>query len=495
MYENGSFIITWSQNNDNDFLSYSLYESETDDIQNGNLIFETEDRNDTTYATATPEVGDIKYYWIAVADLFGLVTTSDIKKAQLYDNLNFSINYYYYDELPVVADGIIFFSDLNGNLINDTTWNGNTTFDWNWTNGLGEIPGNVSITFVIPIYSFDSVGNEYILDIILYTYLDINPSAWSIEDLPPYWPEYTDPVTLEFENVPDHTGYLVSGFFGSSNSGEIIYSPVELTYLRTNPDDLFIVLNTVENGPRYKWYNNVFGGNSYTVDLSSLSPMQSTTITYPNVDNINYSIYGFLSDNVHWTERYKINGNYITPVDTVNSIVTVYYSEDFVKFRSFLYMYGDDSYNTSYRNSMIGPIPSEFQQINADFEYISYDYNNYSISTSGTFDVIYSYWRGGLDNNSTWYVYGPPELTDYKLPDLPNSAQQIYGINKSSFSCISTYLRQYPNLNGYEGFVDAQKSSENFYGIYGNRIGFLKYSPSSMRTNSIHLDSDLEEEN
>ena len=49
VYENNSFIITWSQNNDDDFVSYKLYESLSEDMSNDTLIYETEDRTDTTF--------------------------------------------------------------------------------------------------------------------------------------------------------------------------------------------------------------------------------------------------------------------------------------------------------------------------------------------------------------------------------------------------------------------------------------------------------------
>ena len=42
VYENESFYITWSQNNDDDFQSYKLYESLSEDMSNQTLIYEKE---------------------------------------------------------------------------------------------------------------------------------------------------------------------------------------------------------------------------------------------------------------------------------------------------------------------------------------------------------------------------------------------------------------------------------------------------------------------
>jgi Leucine-rich repeat (LRR) protein len=76
VYENGSFFITWSQNNDDDFVSYKLYESLSEDMSNDTLIYETEDRTDTTFIKT---VQNIRYYQIVVEDLWGYQSISNIE--------------------------------------------------------------------------------------------------------------------------------------------------------------------------------------------------------------------------------------------------------------------------------------------------------------------------------------------------------------------------------------------------------------------------------
>ena len=48
-YQDGSFNISWSQNNDSDFSSYILYESMSEDMGGESLIYETDMITDTTY--------------------------------------------------------------------------------------------------------------------------------------------------------------------------------------------------------------------------------------------------------------------------------------------------------------------------------------------------------------------------------------------------------------------------------------------------------------
>ena len=48
-FQVGSFTISWSQNNDNDFSSYELYESMSEDMSGETLIYETDERTDTSF--------------------------------------------------------------------------------------------------------------------------------------------------------------------------------------------------------------------------------------------------------------------------------------------------------------------------------------------------------------------------------------------------------------------------------------------------------------
>jgi Leucine-rich repeat (LRR) protein len=73
---NEGFQIIWSQNNDDDFRSYKLYESFSQDMSNDTLIYETDDRIDTTHIKT---LQNIRYYQIIVEDIWGLQSTSNIE--------------------------------------------------------------------------------------------------------------------------------------------------------------------------------------------------------------------------------------------------------------------------------------------------------------------------------------------------------------------------------------------------------------------------------
>ena len=83
-YENGSFVISWSQNNDANFESYTLYESTSEDMSSETLIFETDERTDTTYVVTGISEDEIRYYQIIIEDYWGLMSVSVIQFGNSY---------------------------------------------------------------------------------------------------------------------------------------------------------------------------------------------------------------------------------------------------------------------------------------------------------------------------------------------------------------------------------------------------------------------------
>jgi len=77
-YQDDSFYITWSQNNNNDFSSYKLYESLSEDMNDEILIYETNIGTDTFYVTGISEY-EIRYYQVVVEDIWGLQSMSNIE--------------------------------------------------------------------------------------------------------------------------------------------------------------------------------------------------------------------------------------------------------------------------------------------------------------------------------------------------------------------------------------------------------------------------------
>ena len=77
-YDNNSFIITWSMNNDYDFYYYKLYQSFSEDMSNQVLVYETNDIGDTTYVVTDIDDGELRFYQVVIIDIFGLQAGSMI---------------------------------------------------------------------------------------------------------------------------------------------------------------------------------------------------------------------------------------------------------------------------------------------------------------------------------------------------------------------------------------------------------------------------------
>ena len=74
---NDGFQISWSQNNDDDFQSYKLYESLSEDMSNQTLVYETTERLDSNYVVTG--INEMRYYQIKIEDHWGLQSTSNIE--------------------------------------------------------------------------------------------------------------------------------------------------------------------------------------------------------------------------------------------------------------------------------------------------------------------------------------------------------------------------------------------------------------------------------
>ena len=79
-YNNG-YQISWSQNNDDDFGSYKLYESKLEDMRYLKMVYESDDKVNTTFFLTLEA---LKYYQIVVEDIWGLQSTSNIAVGDYY---------------------------------------------------------------------------------------------------------------------------------------------------------------------------------------------------------------------------------------------------------------------------------------------------------------------------------------------------------------------------------------------------------------------------
>ena len=197
---NDGFQISWSQNNDDDFLSYKLYESFSQDMSNQTLVYETDDRIETTYLV-TIEV--LKYYQITIEDYWGLQTTSNIEVGDY--------------EVELWGEYYLVLNTIELNLSNS---------------GLsGEIPSEIGN--LTNLFSLNLGGNQFTGS--------IPPEIGNLTNLTIlsfYGNEFTGSIPPEIGNL---TNLTILSFYGNEFTGFIpseIGNLINLTHLGLNSNKL-----------------------------------------------------------------------------------------------------------------------------------------------------------------------------------------------------------------------------------------------------------------
>ena len=78
VYEDGNYIVSWTKNVDDDFVSYTLLESEQNDMSSESIFFRTNIREDTLIIIEGIYEGNQMYYQIEIVDEDSLYVRSNI---------------------------------------------------------------------------------------------------------------------------------------------------------------------------------------------------------------------------------------------------------------------------------------------------------------------------------------------------------------------------------------------------------------------------------
>ena len=89
IYENNSFYISWSQNSDDDFQYYTLYESFSEDMSGETIIFTTYDGNENEYIVSNVGQDEFRYYRVIVTDVWDLETSSPVMYGSSFPKIVF----------------------------------------------------------------------------------------------------------------------------------------------------------------------------------------------------------------------------------------------------------------------------------------------------------------------------------------------------------------------------------------------------------------------
>ena len=363
---------------------------------------------------------------------------------------------------------VIFISDSNGNVLSEKTFNGNESFEMFLDDDLNKnLVDNIKKINVSTV-----VGTQDYFNITTNMNIPVGAS-WTWKGYPSINFENSNTIDLNFQNVPEHEGYVLSSKWNSrlSSSGTLSI-PNNYDFYET-PMDIYLKLNTINNGVKYIWLNDVVSGSRQD-DLSNMINATKHTINLQG-NSIGYRkyLYGISNSGKRYEGRYRLDYG-VDYENTFNSIDVYCPESSFSDYRTSLYFFDDSNTDNFWYQSTYGEISDKFTKINADFDFISTSYDNFEISSNGEFIQTLSSWRD--DNYNYWDLYGDETVLKYKLPNLPNSVINQFGLIRESFELYYADLRNHTELNSYSEIINIIFNSDDyFYDVVNDLRARVKY--------------------
>ncbi len=374
------------------------------------------------------------------------------------------------DWLPQDEHAVIFLSDNNGNILADTIWIGNDSFEM-------FLDENFDMKFAI---NLTHINITTVTEDNITTNLNIpTGSSWTFKGYPSV--DYDNPpfsVEIDFDNIPEYEDYyVISSKWNSRASTSVSLDfPLDFNFYES-PMDIYFKLNTVNDGVKYLWLNNTTN-ESRKEDLSNMNSAISKSISLPN--NVGYRkyLYGFSNPGHRYEGSYRLDygRDYNSSVNQIN---VSYPEQTFTDYRTSITVI-DELYSKEWYSSVYGEIPNSFSKIGAIFYYVNTSIDDFEITTSGDYLQTLSVWH--TENYScVWDVYGDKDGTKYSLPNFPNSVSQLFNIERTSFQLWYADIKDYPELSSYSEIIKTVfKSDKYFYDTVNEVRSYTVYAPNGL---------------
>ncbi len=305
-YSANEFIINWTSETDNDFFSYKVLESKTEDINNLLLIEEIFDQFNSNVIIQNVQEKEYFLYQIIVSDIWGLQTYGDLWLASSFYKFSVTVGDIYNDQLNSVLSlsdgsyisiGESFYNSTNCGLIVKIDPLGNKVWEHRLENGtssgFNDIKRNYNNDgYIITGYSYASGQDEdiWLLKVNLFGEIiwssffggDQNDASNAIEILE----DGNIVMTGYYHTEPDNKDMFITK---TNNDGEEIWTKyfgdVEhdegLDVINNNGNILVCALTHSEG------INN---GEIWTVELTPNGEILNSKIFYKDGYQKGYSI-------------------------------------------------------------------------------------------------------------------------------------------------------------------------------------------------------------
>jgi hypothetical protein len=416
----------------------------------GDLIAtDSEEPFETEWNTTESSDGEHSLQCKAIDDSDNETKSSnvEVKVVNTLFTANFTNNFLCAD----CGEGILFISDMEGNVLGEATWTGNASFSIDIPEGLTDLSQKISVT---------TVFKDMYSDVRLNTNLSIDiGSTWTWKTI---IPEPEDPNTVEINllNIPDNDSYtVVTKGMTSIIFGEIS-SPlyVDIDY---SPTDMYLRLSETDAVSKYIWENDLSSG-SYEVDLSNLLETETKTIGLNGAPtSFGVLLWGYTKDVSRYEPHYFFDFTF-GDNENISTADVNYPGTNVFEFQTYISTSDDGNDNSIWEQLVFGEIPDTYEKIDADFDFINNTPDNFKILTTSTnFNQILSGWE--QDDNpfrSYWIVSGPSDLPGYQLPLFPDAVIEKYpNLNWDSQELSIVGLYDYPELNSYEEVLSIEFNS------------------------------------
>jgi len=354
--------------------------------------------------------------------------------------INFSGKY-----LNPIFTAVIFVSDLQGNVIADTTFKG----DGLLTVEVPEqtvVPGKIMVTIVAPEMGAHRVN------VYLTTYLYPTATTWNLSGSRP---DTVGHATITLTNLPALTGpvlYSSSGFYNFTSS---VTSKNLLLY--KSPDDLFIKLTT-SSGTKVKWVPGIETGKQYNIDVSDAEDVAGQTIGLPGpavsyeARISGYTGAGFDSP-IPYTAAIEIGGS--APVTEIPVSVP---PQPFTGFHTDIRIAETWESPATYCYRTDGAVPSAFKKINASVTSVEPATASVRIGKTGENELTVAYWMySGTPEQPDfrWRIFGPDTVSLFTIPKLSPQFKKLYPeLIRDSLVFQSVSLLHFIQPITYDGFLE-----------------------------------------
>ena len=132
----------------------------------------------------------------------------------------------------------------------------------------------------------------------------------------------------------------------------------------------------------------------------------------------------------------------------------------------------------NYQQTTTGSLPSSVEKIDADFDLINSDLDNFEISHSGSFDQ----WRVALEDtsiNAFWSIYNSSSTSTMILPSIPTDVIDEYSsLSNPSFDLYHISLTDWMCAETYKEWVELFHSTNSYYLDFCNGFHNLNFWPA-----------------